>query len=149
MLLKLTLAYDGAGFRGWARQPGERTVEGVLAAALAGVYPRVGPLSVAGRTDAGVHATANVVSVEVSGGPSPTQAARALNSALPRDIAVVEADEAPAAFHARFSARSRSYRYRIWRSQARSPFERDRALWYPRPIELEHLRACAALLAGE
>ncbi len=96
-----------------------------------------------------MHALANVVSVEVSGGPPPEQAARALNSALPRDIAVVEADEAPAAFHARFSARSRSYRYRIWRSQARSPFEHGRSLWHPGRLELDRLAACAAILPGE
>src|ERR1700736_4944786 len=75
MLVKITFAYDGTGFRGWARQPGERTVEGILSAALASVYPAVGPLSVGGRTDAGVHALANVVSVEVSGGgPAPPAA---------------------------------------------------------------------------
>ena len=102
--LKLTLEYDGAGFRGWARQPGERTVEGVLRETLDGVYPGWTELAVAGRTDTGVHATGQVASVRVAGGPPPARAAKALNAALPDDIAVVAADEAPADFNARFSA---------------------------------------------
>ena len=71
MRLKLTLAYDGTGFRGWARQPGERTVEGSCGEALDVLYRTVGELAVAGRTDTGVHALANVVSVDVDGGPPP------------------------------------------------------------------------------
>jgi tRNA pseudouridine38-40 synthase len=83
VLLKLTLEYDGTGFRGWARQPGERTVEGALRQALETVFPRSEGLAVAGRTDAGVHATGQVASVEVEGGPPVRRAAEALNSALP------------------------------------------------------------------
>jgi tRNA pseudouridine38-40 synthase len=147
--LKLTLAYDGTGFRGWARQPGERTVEGTLTEALGGLYSRVDRLVVAGRTDTGVHALANVVSVEVAGGPPADRVAEALNAALPRDVAVVRADEAPAGFHARHSARSRSYRYRIWRRRERSPFEVDRSLWHPRPLDLQRLQAMAAMIVGE
>src|SRR5262249_48690687 len=113
MRLKLTIAYDGTEFRGWARQPGERTVEGVLREGLGKVFGSVDDLAVAGRTDAGVHARANVVSLEVTGGPSADRAAEALNTVLPDDVAVIDADEAPAGFHARHSARSRSYRYRI------------------------------------
>jgi tRNA pseudouridine38-40 synthase len=149
MLLKLTLAYDGTDFRGWARQPGERTVEEVLAEGLASLYRSSGPLAVAGRTDAGVHALANVVSAEVSGGPPLERAARALNAVLPSDIAVTRLEQAAAGFHARFSARSRSYRYRIWRCPTRSPFETRRSLWHPAPIDLGRLRACAGALAGE
>ncbi|MBI4172579.1 MAG: tRNA pseudouridine(38-40) synthase TruA, partial [Actinobacteria bacterium] len=79
MKLKLTLEYDGAGFKGWARQPGERTVEGVLRAAIAATFATSDGLAVAGRTDAGVHARANVASVDVAGGPPPARAAEALN----------------------------------------------------------------------
>jgi len=147
--LKLTIAYDGSGFRGWARQPGERTVEGELRAALAELYADFDPLAVAGRTDTGVHALANVVSLDVDGGPPPERAAEALNTLLPDDIAVVHAEEAPDGFHARHSARSRSYRYRIWRARERSPFEVRRSLWHPRPLDVRKLDACAALLAGE
>ncbi len=148
MRLKLTVAYDGTGFRGWARQPGERTVEAELRRALAGLYGESGAPAVAGRTDAGVHALGNVVSVEVDGGPPAERAAEALNAALPEDVAVVRAEAAADGFHARFDARSRSYRYRIWRRRERSPFEAARALWQPRPLDLESLRANAAALPG-
>ena len=81
--LKLTLAYDGSGFRGWAAQPGLRTVEATMREALDTIFPSSGSLAVAGRTDTGVHALANVASVDVSGGPAVERAAEALNSALP------------------------------------------------------------------
>jgi tRNA pseudouridine38-40 synthase len=113
MKLKLTLEYDGTEFRGWARQPGLRTVEAVVRDALDAAFPSWDGLAVAGRTDTGVHATGQVASVDVAGGPPLVQAAEALNSALPDDIAVIAAQEAATDFHARFSARSRSYRYRL------------------------------------
>jgi tRNA pseudouridine38-40 synthase len=147
--LKLTVAYDGTGFRGWAMQPGLRTVEGVLRDALAATFTEATGLAVAGRTDTGVHALANVASVEVGGGPPVQRAAEALNAALPEDVAVVAATEAPPEFHARFTARSRSYRYRIWRSRTRSPFEARRSWWYPRPLDLPRLEREAAALVGE
>jgi tRNA pseudouridine38-40 synthase len=147
--LKLTVAYDGTGFRGWARQPGQRTVEGVLVEALGRVYPSSAKLAVAGRTDTGVHALGNVVSVDVKGGPPPDRAVEALNAVLPEDVALIHADEADPGFHARHSAKSRSYRYRIWRLRSRSPFEVNRSLWHPRPLDLQRLQASAAMLAGE
>jgi tRNA pseudouridine38-40 synthase len=104
---------------------------------------------VAGRTDTGVHALANVVSVDVEGGPPPQRAAASLNAVLPDDVAVRAAAEAAPGFHARFSAKSRSYRYRVWRRRARSPFELRRSLWHPRPLDLQRLNAAAAMLIGE
>jgi len=109
----------------------------------------VSGLAVAGRTDAGVHALANVVSVDVEGGPPAQHAAEALNTALPEDVSVVAAEQAPGEFHARFSARARSYRYRIWRSRVRSPFEARRSWWHPRPLDVGRLEEQAALLVGE
>jgi tRNA pseudouridine38-40 synthase len=147
--LKLTLAYDGTGFRGWAAQPGLRTVEEVVREALATTFGSVDGLAVAGRTDSGVHALANVCSVEVGGGPPVERTAEALNTALPDDVAVVAAEEAAGDFHARFSARARSYRYRIWRPRMRSPFEAGRSWWYPRPIDRARLDEQAAALVGE
>jgi tRNA pseudouridine38-40 synthase len=147
--LKLTLEYDGTGFRGWARQPGLRTVEGVLREALDAVFPRWEGLAVAGRTDTGVHATGQVASLDVEGGPPPERAAEALNAALPDDVAVLEAEEAATDFHARFSARARSYRYRVLARGTPSPLEARRALWWPRPADLGALQAAAALLPGE
>ena len=149
MRLKLTVAYDGTHFRGWARQPGERTVEGVLRTALESLYGSPDNLAVAGRTDTGVHARANVVSVDVEGGPALERAAEALNAVLPEDVAVLEVQDAPSEFHARFSARSRSYRYRIWRRRERSPFEVNRSLWHPRRLEVQKLSAAAAMVIGE
>jgi len=147
--LRLTLEYEGTGFRGWAAQPGERTVEGVVREALAGVSPRWESLAVAGRTDTGVHALGNVASVEVESGPRVERIAEALNSVLPDDVAVVDAAEAAPDFHARFSARSRSYRYRIWRPRVRSAFEHRRSWWLSRPVDIEALEAAAGALVGE
>jgi tRNA pseudouridine38-40 synthase len=147
--LKLTLEYDGTGFRGWAAQPGLRTVEGDLRPALASVFGSYGNLAVAGRTDTGVHAFGNVVSVDVDGGPPAKRSAEALNTELPDDVAVIAAEEAAPDFHARHSARWRSYRYRIWRRRAPSPFEQKRAWWYPRPLDEEGLRDAADLVVGE
>jgi len=147
--LKLTLEYDGTEFRGWAAQPGLRTVEGIVREALETTFGAFDALAVAGRTDTGVHALGNVVSVDVNGGPPPARAAEALNTALPDDVCVVRVEEAAADFHARHSARARSYRYRIWRRRTRSPFERGRAWWYPRPLDEDRLRDAADLLVGE
>ncbi len=149
MRLKLTLEYDGTGFRGWAAQPGRRTVEGELRDALDRVFPRWGELAVAGRTDAGVHALGQVASVEVGGGPPRERVAEALNAVLGDDVAVIAAEAAAPGFHARHSARSRSYRYRIWRRPTPSPFERRRSWWVPRPLDEASLADSADLLLGE
>ena len=146
--LKLTLEYDGRGFRGWARQPGARTVEAVVRSALDAVFPVWDGLAVAGRTDTGVHATGQVASIRAAGGPPLERAAEALNAALPDDVAVRLAEEAEDDFDARFAARSRAYRYRIFRRRVRSPFEARRALWWPKPLNRAALDAGAALLPG-
>jgi tRNA pseudouridine38-40 synthase len=147
--LKLTLEYDGADFRGWAAQPERRTVEGGLSAALDRAYASWSELAVAGRTDAGVHALGQVASVEVAGGPPPERAAEALNAELPDDVAVVAAKEAPPDFHARRSARARSYRYRILRRRTPSPFEHRRSWWLPRPFDEHRLAEAAELILGQ
>jgi tRNA pseudouridine38-40 synthase len=145
--LKLTLEYDGTHFHGWAVQPGLRTIEGVVRNALA-VFPACADLAVAGRTDAGVHALGNVFSVDVEGGPPAQRAAESLNAALPDDVAVVSVEEVAPEFNARHSARTRSYRYRIWRRREWSPFEQRRSWWYARPLEEERLAIAADLLIG-
>jgi tRNA pseudouridine38-40 synthase len=148
-VVKLTLEYDGTDFSGWAAQPGQRTVEGELRTALDQVFPGWTGLAVAGRTDAGVHALAQVASFSGSAGPPPDRAPVALNGVLPGDVAVVAAEEADEGFHARFSARGRSYVYRIWRRATSSPFERRRSLWWPRQVDEDALAGCAAALLGE
>jgi tRNA pseudouridine38-40 synthase len=148
-VVKLTFAYDGTEFAGWAVQPGRRTVEGELRAALDSVYRSWNDLAVAGRTDAGVHARAQVASFSSDGGPPLDKAAAALNTVLPSDVSVLAGEAAPDGFNARFSARARSYRYRVWRRPTPSPFERRRSLWWPRPLDVERLAESAALLVGE
>ena len=149
MRLRLTVEYDGTGFHGWAVQPGLHTVEGVVREALAALFHPVENLAVAGRTDAGVHAIANVVSVDVGGGPPPERTAEALNTVLPPDVAAVAAEAVSHDFHARHSARSRTYRYRVFRRRERSPFELRRSWWHPSPIDVVALAESADVLFGE
>ena len=146
--LRLTLEYDGTEFRGWARQPGQRTVEGTLRDALDGVLPGWSDLAVAGRTDAGVHATGQVATLDAEGGPPTMRLAEALNAVLPDDVAVADAQKAPAGFHARFSATGRTYRYVVLNRRRRAPLLARRALWWPRPLDDGALDACAAVLVG-
>jgi tRNA pseudouridine38-40 synthase len=147
--LRLTIAYDGTAFRGWAIQPGLRTVEGELGGALARTFSSWNDLQVAGRTDTGVHALANVVSVDVERGAPADRAREALNVALPSDLVVLSAEEAAPDFHARYSARGRSYRYRIWRSRVPSPFETNRSWWHPGSLDVAGLHEAASLLPGK
>ncbi len=141
---KLTLEYDGTDFAGWARQPGRRTVQEELERALATLLRRDAvPLTVAGRTDAGVHAWGQVASYD---GP-PVQP-RALNSLLAPDVAVLAAEAVAPGFSARRDATSRGYCYRVLARRERSAHERGRALWWPHRVDREALHACAALLPG-
>jgi tRNA pseudouridine38-40 synthase len=149
MRLRLDIEYDGTDFSGWAAQPGVRTVEGTLREALGTLYGRFDSLRVAGRTDAGVHALGQVASVDVEGGPPAANAAEALNTALPEDVAVSASVEVPRHFDARHSAKARTYRYRIWRRCTPSPFEQRRSWWMPRPIEEAKLAESADLILGE
>jgi tRNA pseudouridine38-40 synthase len=143
VVTRLTLAYDGSPFAGWAVQPGERTVCGELQAALATVLRAPVALTVAGRTDRGVHALGQVCSYD---GELPEL--RSVNAVLPDAIAVLAAEAMPDGFSARHDARSRAYVYRLLARAAPSPFEHGRALWWPHALEEEALHACAALLAG-
>jgi tRNA pseudouridine38-40 synthase len=147
--LILTLEYDGTPFHGWASQPGLPTVETALRQALTETFASAENLAVAGRTDTGVHALGQVVSLDVDGGPPPERAAAALNPRLPDEITVLSAAEAPEGFHARHSARSRSYRYRLFTRATPSPFEVHRSWWVPRPLDEDALAAAAGAVAGE
>lgn len=149
MRLILTLEYDGTPFHGWAAQPGLPTVESALRKALGETFASVESLAVAGRTDTGVHALGQVVSVDVEGGPPPGRAAAALNPRLPDEITVLSAIAASDGFHARHSARSRTYRYRLFTRTTPSPFEVRRSWWVPRPLDEHGLAAAAASLVGE
>jgi len=144
---RLTIAYDGGPFAGWAAQPGRRTVQGELEAALARILGEPAPLTVAGRTDAGVHARGQVASVELPR-EAPNGLAHRLNALLPAEISVVDARQAAQGFDARADARSRTYCYRILASPVRDPFEAARALWWPHRVDPALLDACAAAIAG-
>lgn len=146
--IRIDIEYDGAGFRGWARQPGLRTVQGELEAALEVVLRAPVSLTVAGRTDTGVHALGQVASFETPGG-LPADLRRSLNALCPDDIAVTAASEVPAGFDARRDATSRSYRYRLLARQAPSPFERGRALWWPHRVDRAALDVCASAIVGQ
>jgi tRNA pseudouridine38-40 synthase len=140
---RLDIEYDGGGFAGWARQPDHRTVQEELERALAMVLRREVRLTVAGRTDRGVHAWGQVASH--AGEPAP---AASLNALLPADVAVLASAAAPDRFDARGDARSRTYCYRVLHRRERSAFERGRALWWPHRIDPEALQACARTLVG-
>ena len=140
---KLTLAYDGTEFAGWARQPGLRTVEAELERAIERILGTQLPLSVAGRTDRGVHAWGQVASYR-----HEALDPRRLNALLPEDVAVLASEPAAAGFDARRSAVARTYCYRLVASPLRSPFERGRALWVPWRVDRDALDACAQALVG-
>jgi tRNA pseudouridine38-40 synthase len=145
--VRLEIEYDGAGFRGWARQPGLRTVQGELETALATVMREPVELTVAGRTDTGVHALGQVASFDTAA-EVPKDLMRRLNGLGPDDVAVTAAAVVTDGFDARRDAQARSYRYRLLARSAPSPFERGRALWWPHRVDREALRACASALPG-
>ncbi len=145
--VRLDIEYDGAGFKGWAKQPGLRTVQGELEAALATVLREPVELTVAGRTDTGVHAIGQVASFETAA-EVPADLARRLNGLGPRDIAVTAAAPTVGGFDARRDAVSRTYRYRILARSSSSPFEQGRSLWWPHKMDRDTLDACATALIG-
>lgn len=140
---RLVLEYDGGGFHGWSRQPGLRTVQGVVEEALGRALGRRAAVTVAGRTDAGVHAVGQVASH-----PGPPARASHLNALLPDDVRVVSSEATDDDFDARRDARSRVYRYRVLNRAAQSPFERGRALHTSRNLNPDALAACARELMG-
>jgi tRNA pseudouridine38-40 synthase len=141
---RLLLEYDGGRFSGWSRQPGRRTVQEEVERALAVVLrdPSVS-LTVAGRTDAGVHALAQVASYA-----GPPAGVTSLNALLPEDVAALGCDRAPDEFDARRDATSRAYLYRILARQGRPSLDRRRVLHWPHRIERDALERCAAAIVG-
>ncbi len=140
--------YDGTEFAGWAAQPGVRTVEGALSEALRTVLRQPVKMSVAGRTDAGVHASGQVVSFEAASELEPSVVAYKTTAVLPEDLALrccVAADER---FDARKDARSRSYEYRIVNAPVRSPLQRRQAIYVARKLDFDYLQDAAELVRG-
>lgn len=147
--LKLTLAYDGTGYAGWQRQENAVAIQQVVEEAFSHFTGgTLTTISGAGRTDSGVHALAQVASVNVAFAHSASSVMRALNVRLPEAIRVIGAVDAPTGFHARFHAKGKSYRYRIARAPVASPFDRLYTWHVPWSLDLDAMRAAAAHLVG-
>lgn len=140
--------YDGAHFAGWAAQPDRRTVEGELSRALRIVLRRPIKLSVAGRTDAGVHASGQVVSFEAETDLSPSFVSYKVTAVLPEDVALRRCVAVPDGFDARRDARSRSYEYRLVNHEIRSPLRRLRAAYEPRKLDFGLLEEAGEMVRG-
>jgi tRNA pseudouridine38-40 synthase len=140
----MLIEYDGTAFRGWAKQPGQRTVQEELEVALAVVRREPTVVTVAGRTDAGVHAWGQVASH-----PGPPALTRSINALLPDDVTVLESEEVHDSFDARSDAKSRTYCYRVWNRRQRPALLRDRVLWYSHALDDALLDKCAAMLLAE
>jgi tRNA pseudouridine38-40 synthase len=148
-VIRLDLAYDGTNFHGWAKQPGVRTIEGELETALERVLREAPNLSVAGRTDAGVHAERQVASFQATDDLEPERVQRMLNGLFSPEVVVVRATRAPQDFDARHSATGREYRYRLRTALLPDPFS-ARFVWHhPRSLAVGRMRRAAKLLEGE
>jgi len=148
---RLVLEYDGGGFEGWQAQAGERparTVQAVLAEALASVGCPAARIQAAGRTDAGVHAEGQTVSVELDRALEAPALVRALNARLPSDVAVRRAAEVAPGWQAADAARAKLYRYRIWNGAHRSPLRAHRFAWVPEPLDVDRMRRAAEAFVG-
>lgn len=147
--LKITLAYDGSDFHGWQVQPERATIQGTLAAAIERVTSSKVLPQGSGRTDAGVHALAQVASCELDAGIPTGNLRSALNHILPAAIRVMRVEEVAPEFHARRSAQAKSYRYTIFRGEVCPPFLARYVYHYPYPLDGEAMRAAAAVIVGE
>ena len=147
--LKITLTYDGSDFCGWQVQPGGASVQGALAAAIERVTGSKVLPQASGRTDAGVHALAQVASCQVDAGIPAENLQRALNHVLPASIRVLSVEDAAPEFHARKSARVKTYRYRIFRGEICPPFLARYVRHYPYPLDEGAMRAAAGIIVGE
>ena len=146
---KITLSYDGTDYVGWQRQSNGVSIQALIEDALRELDGgRDVPVSGAGRTDAGVHALGQVAGFTIAREIGPDALVRALNAHLPPAIRVLNAEEAPPAFHPRFAARVKTYRYQLWNGDIMSPFERGLAWHVTGPLDVEAMRAAARLVEG-
>jgi tRNA pseudouridine38-40 synthase len=145
---KLTLAYRGTDFSGWQRQAAKRTVQECIEAALEKIWGAKISLQGSGRTDTGVHALGQVASFNAPRLHADTVLQRALNANLPRDVRIVKCRLVSPAFHARFDAKGKTYRYLIWNQLVQDPFTLDTHWHVPRPLDLPAMRRAARLLLG-
>jgi len=147
--IRIRLAYDGTDYHGWQVQPGLATIQGTLQQVLTEIEGRPVEVAGSGRTDAGVHALAQVAAFSIEN-PIPLYNLRkAMNRILPHDVRVLSAEEAASDFHPRFQAHSKTYEYRIWRGEICPPFERRYLHHYPYPMDIDAVLGAAPLLEGE
>ena len=149
---RLVIEYAGGAFEGWQVQTGDRparTVQGELATAVESITGAPGQIRGAGRTDAGVHAHAQVASLVLAADFEPGKLARALTARLPNDMAVLRCDVVPEGWDALREARGKLYRHQIWNGASRSPLREDRFAWVREPLDLERMRAAAKVFLGE
>ena len=147
--IKLTVAYDGSGFVGWQRQDAGESIQGLIEDALAKIEGNVVTLHGAGRTDAGVHALAQVASARIAAGLDDATLTRALNANLPPAIRVDGVETVPDDFHARFSATGKTYEYRVWNGPAMPPFMRLYAWHVPQPLDVAAMNEASRAIVGE
>ena len=147
--IKITLAYDGTAFHGWQVQPGLPTIQGVLEEVLSGMEGSPVHVAGSGRTDAGVHALAQVAAFSIANPIPLANLRRAVNRLLPPTVRVLSAEETAPDFHPRFQAKAKTYEYRIFRGEVCSPFEWPYVLHYPYPLDEARMVRCAAVFEGE
>jgi tRNA pseudouridine38-40 synthase len=147
-VLRLIIEYDGTDYHGWQRQPTVPTIQGAIESAIHRISGAHAPVVGAGRTDAGVHAAAQVAHFHTEAPLEPRAWCRALNAVLPTDVKVLAADVVPKSFHARFSAARKHYRYRLLNRPAPSPLERRTSWHVPHRLDVPAMRRAAAFLIG-
>jgi tRNA pseudouridine38-40 synthase len=147
--IRLTLAYDGTDFHGWQVQPGLTTIQGTLEAVIGEIEGRAVHVAGSGRTDAGVHAPAQVAAFSIENPIPLPNLRKAMNRLLPPSIRVRTAEEAAADFHPRFQAVAKTYEYRIVRAEICPPFEWRYVYHHPYPLNVDRMQTCAPVLEGE
>jgi tRNA pseudouridine38-40 synthase len=147
--IRIALAYDGTDFHGWQVQPDLPTVQGTLEAVVSEIEGAFVRVEGSGRTDAGVHALAQVAAFSIANPIPAENLKRAMNRLLPRSVRILRVEEAAADFHPRFQAHAKTYEYRIWRGEICAPFERLYVLHHPYPLDLDRMTGAARVLEGE
>src|SRR3984957_2427874 len=147
--IRIVVSYDGTDYHGWQVQPGLPTIQGALEQAISEIEGRPVPVAGSGRTDAGVHAVAQVAAFSIENPIPADNLRRAVNRLLPRDIRVLSVEDAAGDFHPRFQAGRKTYEYRIFRGEICSPFDRRYVYHHPFPLDVDAMIAAAPLLEGD
>lgn len=147
--IKIEVSYDGTDYHGWQVQPGLPTIQGTLEQVLSEIEGKPVPVAGSGRTDAGVHALAQVAAFTIENPIPAGNLLRAANRLLPYDIRIIRVEEVDADFHPRFDAKAKTYEYRIFRGEICPPFERRYLYHHPYPLDVEEMLRLAPLLEGE